>query len=154
MKSKFALIFAGIMAAVAIAGCVGGCSTTGGATLTPAQIAARVCPPTQTAMTSLKALNGFTETEQSDLAKLTKGVDLVCGASSSIDVTSITSIANTTLPAIIVIVNSSSLSPEDKNKAITDITVAQIVFDAVMASQAGNAPAPTVAAPIVSPVAK
>jgi hypothetical protein len=111
------------------------CATApGAAKLTPAQIAAQVCPPTQAALTSLQALTGLPAVAQTDLTKAKPMVDAVCAAGATVNIANLQTLASTGIPAIVTIVQASPLPATDKNNVILGIAATQIILDAVLAA--------------------
>jgi len=127
MKRISMLLAAGLVALVS------GCATNG-TVKTPAQIAAQVCPPTQTAIASLQAVVGLSDEAKAELADAAPIVAAVCSAGSSVTVVDMKSLGATALPAVMVVVNASPLSDQDKTKIGIDLSVAQIVLSSVLAS--------------------
>jgi hypothetical protein len=136
-----------MLLAAALVALVSGCATTG-TVKTPAQIAAQVCPPTQTAIASLQAVVGLSDDAKDKLADAAPIVAAVCSAGSSVNVADLKSLGATALPAVMAVVNASPLSDQDKTKIGIDLTVAQIVLSSVLASL----PATAVPAPAASGV--
>jgi hypothetical protein len=124
---KLMLLAAGLVALVS------GCATTG-TVQTPAQIASQVCPPVQTAITSLQAVVGLSDDAKAKLAGAAPIVAAVCSAGSSVNVADLKSLGATALPAVMAVVNASPLSDQDKTKIGIDLTVAQIVLSSVLAA--------------------
>lgn len=127
MKSLLCAAFAAICVAFA------GCASTG-TVKTPAQIASQVCPPVQTAITSLQAVVGLSDDAKAKLADAAPIVAAVCSAGSSVNVADLKSLGATALPAVMAVVNASPLSDQDKTKIGIDLTVAQIVLSSVLAA--------------------
>lgn len=128
MKSRhFMLLAAGLVALVS------GCASTG-TVKTPAQVAAQVCPPTQTAIASLQAVVGLSDDAKAKLATAEPVVAAVCAAGANTTAVDLKSLAANALPAVMAVVNASPLSDQDKTKIGIDLTVAQIVLSSVIAS--------------------
>lgn len=125
---RFSMLLAASLVAL-----VSGCATTG-AVQTPAQIAAQVCPPAQTAITSLQAVVGLSDEAKAKLADAAPIVAAVCSAGSSVNVADLKSLGASALPAVMAVVNASPLSDQDKTKIGIDLTVAQIVLSSVLAA--------------------
>lgn len=134
MKSLVMLLAAGLVALVA------GCASTG-TVKTPAQVAMQVCPPTQAAITSLQMLVGLSDDAKAKLADAAPVVNAVCTAGATVSVTDLKSFATTALPAVLVVVNASPMADDLKTKIGLDLTVAQIVLSAVIASLPADVPA-------------
>jgi len=127
MKRFSMLLAAGLVALVS------GCASTG-TVKTPAQIAAQVCPPTQTAIASLQAVVGLSDDAKARLADAAPVVAAVCSAGSSVTVVDLKSLGANALPAIMAVVNASPLPDQDKTKIGVNLTVAQIVLSSVLAA--------------------
>jgi hypothetical protein len=106
---------------------------------TPAQIAAQVCPPVQTAMTGLNALVGLPAGAQKDLAAITPIVAGVCTVGATVNADNLQQLAQTALPAIVNVVKASALSAEEQNAVIVDVTAAQLILTAVTQANANLA---------------
>ena len=102
----------------------------------PAQIAAQVCPPVQTALTGLNELVDLPEGAQKDLKAITPIIDGVCAAGAAVKAGNLQQLAQTALPAIIDIVKTSVLSAEQQNAIIVDVTAAQLILTAFAQTQA------------------
>ena len=162
MKKSIKLTLA-CMAAFALAACVTPTATiapasgTGPATLptlqqSPAQIAAQVCPPVQTALNGLNALVGLPAGAQADLKAITPIVDGVCAVGVTVNTTNLQQLAQDALPTIVSIVKASAMSAEQQNSVILDITAAQLILGAVNQAQANfTAPATPATAPAAAP---
>lgn len=116
------------------------CSTTGQAVQTPAQVAARVCPPVEVAIASLKQVNGMSDAALRALDEAQPLVNAVCAAGSTVDTVNLQMLANTGLPAIITIVKASPLSAQDQDRIILGVTTAQILLAATIAAWPADAP--------------
>jgi hypothetical protein len=106
---------------------------------TPAQIAAQVCPPVQTAMSGLNALVGLPAEAQKDLAIVTPIVAAVCTVGATVNTDNLQQLAQTALPAIVNVVKTSALSVEEQNAIIVDVTAAQLILTAVNQANANLA---------------
>lgn len=100
---------------------------------TPAQVAAKACPPAQAAIASLQAIIGLPPTLISDLTKITPVVDDACIASVAITSDSLAALSITAFPALTSIVKSSPLSDEQKNTLIADLGIGQVALDLYIA---------------------
>lgn len=110
------------------------CSTTGQAVQTPAQVAARVCPPVEVAITSLKQVNGMSDAALNALDQAQPIVSAVCAAGTSVDAVNLQVLATAGLPAIITVVKASPLSAQDQDRIILGVTTAQILLTAAIAA--------------------
>lgn len=128
-------------------------SGAGAAVQTPAQIAAQVCPPVQTALAGLNALVGLPAGAKADLDTITPLVAGVCSAGATINLASLQTLQQTALPAIINAVKASGMAVEAQNSMILDIAAAQLVLTAVTQAQ-GNVTAPASAAAATAPPSK
>jgi hypothetical protein len=119
--------------------CTSARTTTGGtvspAAQTPAQVAAQICPPIQTALSGLNALAGLPLGAKTDLDTITPLVAGVCAAGESVNLASLQTLRQTALPAIINAVKASGMAVEQQNSMILDITAAQLVLTAVTQAQ-------------------
>ncbi|HSY30248.1 MAG TPA: hypothetical protein VK832_22225 [Burkholderiaceae bacterium] len=121
-----------LTAAVFLSACTSTGNTTSPATQTPAQVAAQICPPIQTALSGLNALTGLPAGAKADLDTVTPLVAGVCATGESVNLASLQSLQQTALPAIINAVKASGMAVEQQNSVILDITAAQVVLTAVM----------------------
>jgi hypothetical protein len=138
-------VFMSILAATVL---VASCATPAGQPApTPAEIAAQVCPATQTALTSLQGLVGLPEQAVTDLAIAAPIVNAVCSAGATVKTANLQSLATTAFPAIFAVVKASSLADDKKNEVIMGLTVAEIALNAVLAAN------PTLGATVVLPAA-
>ena len=112
---------------------------------TPAEIAAQVCPATQTALTSLQGLVGLPEQATADLAIAAPIVNAVCSVGATVNTANLQSLATTAFPAIFAVVKASPLADDKKNEAIMGLTVAEIALNAVLAAN------PTLGTSVVLP---
>jgi hypothetical protein len=128
---RFALILAAVL--------LSACTATGGIKpQTPAQIAAQVCPPIQTTMTSLSAL-ALDPKVTADLAIADGAVNLVCGAGAKLDLSSLQAMNASALPAIIGAIKAAPLTDTQKNVLILDVTAAQIILQGAIQAAANVA---------------
>lgn len=139
MKQILACAFLTAAAAV-----MSGCASTTGvvAVQTPAQVAAQVCPPTETAIASLKLLQGMPAQAIANLATAEQIVTTVCTAGATVNVADLQTLATTALPIVLDVVQASPLDPAQQNQIILGVSAAQIVISAVLAAQ------PVAAAPV------
>ncbi|VVE49187.1 hypothetical protein [Pandoraea terrigena] len=110
------------------------CSTTGQAVQSPAEVAARVCPPVEVAVTSLQQINGMSEAALKALADAQPIVNSVCAAGSTVDAVNLQTLASAGLPAIVTVVKASPLSAQDQDRVILGVTTAQILLTAAIAA--------------------
>jgi hypothetical protein len=130
--------------AIAALAIIGGCKSPTGQTLTPAQVAAQVCPASEAAITTLQSMTGLPAAASNDLAKAAPIVDSVCSVAATVDSTNLQSLANTAIPAAISIIKVTNLSVDEQNKIIFDLGAAQFLINTVLAAQTGSvAPAPS-----------
>jgi len=124
-----------LFGALFLLGVLGGCQTTPGAPAqTPAQIAARVCPPITAGLVSLQAIPQLSASDLAGIAKVSPMVDLVCSSSATVNITNLQTLGNTGFPAVIAVVQSSGLDPDKKQRVIGDIAALQVIFDIVLAA--------------------
>jgi len=120
---------------------LGACTTTGQSVPTPAQVAARVCPPVEVAIASLQQVNGMTDTALKALADAQPIVNSVCAAGSSVDAVNLQTLASVGLPAIITVAKASPLSAQDQDRVILGVTTAQVLLTAAIAAWPADIPA-------------
>ncbi|BDD93556.1 hypothetical protein PanNE5_29960 [Pandoraea sp. NE5] len=110
------------------------CSTTGQAVQSPAEVAARVCPPVEVAVTSLQQVNGMSDAALKALADAQPVVSAVCASGSTVDAVNLQTLASAGLPAIITVAKASPLSAQDQDRVILGVTTAQILLTAAIAA--------------------
>ncbi|VVE79442.1 hypothetical protein [Pandoraea sputorum] len=110
------------------------CSTAGQAVQSPAQVAARVCPPVEVAITSLKQVNGMSDAALKALDDAQPIVSAACAAGVTVDAVNLQVLATAGLPAIITVVKASPLSAQDQDRVIVGVTTAQILLTAAIAA--------------------
>lgn len=118
-----------------------GCAATGTPRQTPQQLAAQVCPAAQVTISSLAALEGLTPAARVDLAQASPVVAAVCAPGAAVDLSSLRAMASTALPAMQRVVDAAGLPPDDHDRILLGLTVAQITLDGALMA-AGAAPAP------------
>ncbi|VVD75410.1 hypothetical protein PHO31112_00814 [Pandoraea horticolens] len=116
------------------------CSTTGQSVSTPAQVAARVCPPVEVAITSLQQVSGMSDTALHALADAQPVVSAVCAAGSTVDAVNLQTLASAGLPAIITVVKASPLSAQDQDRIVMGVTTAQILLAAAISAWPADTP--------------
>ncbi|VVE69261.1 hypothetical protein PPN31119_03226 [Pandoraea pnomenusa] len=116
------------------------CSTTGQSVPTPAQVAARVCPPVEVAVASLQQVNGMSDTALHALSNAQPVVNAVCAAGSTVDAVNLQTLANAGLPAIITVAKASPLSAQDQDRIVLGVTTAQILLTAAVAAWPADIP--------------
>ena len=124
-----------------VAALISACATqatnrTPAAVQTPAEIAAKVCPPVQAALSGLNALAGLPVDAKANLDAVTPIVAGVCAASATINLSNLQTLQQTALPTIINTVKASGMAVERQNSVILDITTAQIILSAVVEESA------------------
>jgi hypothetical protein len=117
---------------------VAGCATTNnaGQQLTPAEIAARTCPAIKTTLASLQALNGLSIENQALLAKGDQIVAVMCAPGGIPTRLDLDTIINQGGPLAISIINESNMSDDQKNRAILNVTIIQIIAQGLLQGQA------------------
>ncbi|WP_353192091.1 hypothetical protein [Pandoraea pnomenusa] len=110
------------------------CTTTTQSVPTPAQVAARVCPPVEVAITSLQQVSGMSDAALQALADAQPVVNAVCAAGSSVDAVNLQTLASAGLPALITVVKASPLSLQDQDRIVLGVTTAQILLTAAIAA--------------------
>ncbi len=116
------------------------CSTTGQSVPTPAQVAARVCPPVEVAIASLQQVNGMNDTALHALTEAQPVVNAVCASGSTVDAANLQTLATAGLPAIITVAKASSLSAQDQDRIVLGVTTAQILLTAAIAAWPSDIP--------------
>lgn len=114
---------------LAIAVCVltlSGCATTGPAQ-TPAEVAARVCPSVQIALTSLQGLVGLNETLVADMKTAQPIVAAAC-TGATVSAVDLKSLSASAIPTVITIVKASPLSADEQNQILLGLAAAQIII--------------------------
>ncbi|WAL80938.1 hypothetical protein OYT13_13740 [Pandoraea sp. XJJ-1] len=116
------------------------CSTTGQSVPTPAQVAARVCPPVEVAIASLQQVNGMSDTALHALSNAQPVVNAVCASGSTVDSVNLQTLASAGLPAIITVAKASPLSAQDQDRIVLGVTTAQILLTAAIAAWPQDVP--------------
>lgn len=111
---------------------------------TPAQVANQICPPVQAALTVLSVPGVLDPKLGAELAVATPIIDGVCTASATVNVNDLHSLASTALPAVLQVVQVSTLSPQAKQDATIGIAAAQSALAQVIAANTTPAPAAAV----------
>lgn len=128
-------IITSIAAVIALSAC-GTQTTTGTSTVqTPQQIAAQVCPPVETALTGLQSLVGLPLDAMAAINTAIPVVNGVCAASATVNLASLQTLQQTALPAIMNAVKASSMSAEQQNAVVLDITAAKLIVTAFVQAQ-------------------
>lgn len=105
-----------------------GCTTTpmaGTTPLTPAQVAATVCPTAQLILTDVQSLTTSTAA-QKDLATVIPMVNTVCAAGTTVSFASLTSFNSTVMPLLVTLIKESDLDAATQQKDIAAIDVIQM----------------------------
>lgn len=127
MLALIAVMAAGAML---LAGCA---ATAHGATKsTPQQVLAQVCPAAQITVASLSALRGLSTEAHDDLLAAAPIVDAVCAAGATVDASSLRTLSETALPALIKIADAAPLSPSVHDQIVLGLTVGQIALAGAM----------------------
>ena len=116
------------------------CSTAGQSIPTPAQVAARVCPPVEVAIASLQQVSGMSDTALHALSDAQPVVNTVCASGSAVDAINLQALASAGLPAIIAVAKASPLSVQDQDRIVLGVTTAQILLTAAIAAWPIDAP--------------
>jgi hypothetical protein len=115
---------------------IGGCATTSSSgQLTPAQIAERTCPAIKTTLTSLQALNGISAENRALLLKGDQIVAVMCAPGGIPTKLDLETIINQGGPLAISIINGSNMTEEQKNRAILNVTIIQIMAQGLLQAQ-------------------
>ncbi|OXS92610.1 hypothetical protein [Pandoraea apista] len=128
---RFAILAA---CAAVLSFAVTACSTTSQSMPTPTQVAARVCPPVEVAITSLQQVSGMSDAALHALADAQPVVSAVCAAGSTVDAVNLQTLASAGLPAIVTVVKASPLSAQDQDRIVLGVTTAQILLAASIAA--------------------
>ncbi|AVF41489.1 hypothetical protein AL486_18650 [Pandoraea apista] len=128
---RFAILAA---CAAVLSFAVTACSTTSQSVPTPTQVAARVCPPVEVAITSLQQVSGMSDAALHALADAQPVVSAVCAAGSTVDAVNLQTLASAGLPAIVTVVKASPLSVQDQDRIVLGVTTAQILLAASIAA--------------------
>ncbi|ALS63678.1 hypothetical protein [Pandoraea apista] len=128
---RFAILAA---CAAVLSFAVTACSTTSQSVPTPTQVAARVCPPVEVAITSLQQVSGMSDAALHALADAQPVVSAVCAAGSTVDAVNLQTLASAGLPAIVTVVKASPLSAQDQDRIVLGVTTAQILLAASIAA--------------------
>lgn len=128
---RFAILAA---CAAVLSFAVTACSTTSQSVPTPTQVAARVCPPVEVAITSLQQVSGMSDAALHALADAHPVVSAVCAAGSTVDAVNLQTLASAGLPAIVTVVKASPLSAQDQDRIVLGVTTAQILLAASIAA--------------------
>jgi len=122
-----------LVVAALLAFALSGCATapTGGAQEAPQQVAARVCPAVQSTLNSLAAIDGLDEHARANLAQAVPVVSAACSAT-AVDMSSLQSLSETALPAMISVADAAPLDDEDKTRLVLVLTAGQIVLAGVL----------------------
>ncbi|VVE55210.1 hypothetical protein PCO31111_05023 [Pandoraea communis] len=116
------------------------CSTSGQSVPSPAQVAARVCPPVEVAISSLQQVNGMSDTALKALSDAQPVVRAVCESGSTADAVNLQTLASAGLPAIITVAKASPLSAQDQDRIVMGVTTAQILLAAAIAAWPQDVP--------------
>lgn len=104
----------------------------GQAIQTPAEVAARVCPPVQIALVSLQGLVGLPIDVQANLAAAVPVVAVVCNSTATINSVDLKALADQALPIILQVVKISGMEADKQNEIVLGISAAQIVLATVI----------------------
>ncbi|WP_394779082.1 hypothetical protein [Undibacterium sp.] len=130
MKKLLSVI--SVMTLLALAACSG--VPQGQVAQTPADVAARVCPPVQVALVSLQALAGLPLEAQANLAAATPIVAAVCSSKGVIGTADLQTMASQALPILLQVARASGLEVAEQNQIVLGISAAQIVLASVIAT--------------------
>jgi len=147
MLRKYAAVAAGLVASIALAACNGSAPV---AKLSPAQVAAIVCPSAKSELQTLELAGVFTGGAADTLSKqVSPDVDAVCAIGATVTDAKLQTMANAAFPLVTSIVKNSTLSDADKNKAYLAIGAAQAIINTNIAlAQASAAAAPVAASAV------
>lgn len=99
-------------------------------TLTPQEIAARVCPPTEAVLSVLAISPAVSQDDRANIEKYAPSVHKACAMGAQMTITDLNDIATIVLPGLAQIVNESSLEEKDKQNVLLAIALAQIAISA------------------------
>jgi hypothetical protein len=147
MKKLLTLLAAGLVASVLSA-----CNTAPVGNQTPAQLLANVhaqvgiaCAAAGPSLTSIKSLEpGLTTDQAAIVGKVYDDATQFCALHDTVSVASIQAFANTAIPAALTIVNTSSLSQDDKTLVAIGVIALQAALNTAIAQY--NAAVPAAAA--------
>lgn len=142
MKKHILALFA-----VAVLAACGTTPATGTSAQSTQQIAAQVCPPVETALTGLQSLVGLPIETMAAINTAIPIVNGVCAAGATVDLASLQTFNQTALPALLSAVKASSMSAEQQNAIVLDITAAKLIIGAFIQAQQ----APQSGTTIISP---
>lgn len=131
MKTLFRTIFAVLMI-MAMTACAP--LQPSGATQSPQQVAAQLCPSVTIALMSLQSLEGISTADSLALDKVSNIVTPVCAAVAGgglVATSDLKTFASTYSPLLNSIVKTSSLAADQKNRILLDLAVAQIAITAL-----------------------
>lgn len=144
---KKMLLAAGVALSVVLAGCNGSAPV---AKLTPAQVAAIVCPSAKSELQTLQLAGVFTGGAADTLSKQVQpDVDAVCDIGATVTDAKLQTLVNAAFPLVTSIVKNSTLSDQDKAKAYLAIGGLQAVVNTNIALAAATAASAPVAASAV-----
>lgn len=133
-----------VLAVASIALMLSACATTSMTTKTPEQIAADIqvagqkfCTVAQPTLVSLQALT-LDDKATAALATAQGVVTVVCKAGAVIQVTDLSTMANTALPAIISAIKASPLDDDDKTTAVLGVTAANVAINSAIQTAASQ----------------
>lgn len=136
---------AGMLVTLAIAAAavlsMSGCATAPGVPRqSPQQIAAQVCPATQTTVSGLLELRGLDAAAHSELVTAGQMVDAICASAGMVDLSSLKRMSDTVLPTMIRIAKAAPLDPGEHDQIVLELTVCQIVLDGALQAAQPVAP--------------
>jgi len=122
MKSALLALFAAVFLTA--------CASTGQPKKTPAELAARVCPPLEATIVVLQYSPAITPGAKEEIARGAPLVHAVCAPGALVDVTSLLDVADRTLPMLMQAVAESSLNDTDKQNTLLAIALIQVALNA------------------------
>lgn len=128
---------------VILIGCLAACATPSGtstpaAIQTPAKIAAHVCPAVQTTLDTLGLLVGLDPVVTADVAVADAASKLVCNVASKVTIPDLQTLSSKALPNLIAAVRGSTLTNDQKNAAILDLTAASVILNGAIQATAAQ----------------
>lgn len=111
-----------------VASAIGGCANI--QTQTPAQVAAKVCPPLTNTITGMQSLVGLAPVVIKALDDANKVVTPVCSADfSSVAGTDLKTMVKSSVPKLVAVIKMTNLSDDKKNEAILLVEATQVALE-------------------------
>lgn len=107
------------------------CQTTAGNKPTPAEIAAKVCPPLEATLSVLQYSPAISDGAKEEIARGAPLVHSLCAPGAVADVTGLADLADRTLPMLMAAVAESTMADKDKQNILLGIALLQITVNTV-----------------------